>query len=941
MSESRFVGRTAQINQIEQHIVHCLSGQPRVLFVQGLAGIGKTRFLEEVKGIALHQGMEVYAGRCDETLTQPYAPFIALLPRFEYEGVLDKSDITLLHRFFGASVSVRPTPTLGEAKDDKIQLLIALAQGLIRLAHQQPMLIMVEDLHMADQLSVDALSYLAFALAEQRTVPLFLVGSYRPVAPKTSLGHVLSQLQPEAVVHDLELTGLEESETRELLQSLGVARPTQQMVSAVHNVTHGIPLFIEQAVHHAVSTGALYAQGGYLLVRQSAMKTWRLPQTISDVLADRIASLPDDCLDGLTLASLLGDSFSVDHLVLLGQDDLAMINATLEAGIEHGIVVRDHDHFRFAHTLIRHAFSMRLDSEQRQQTHLQIAQAFARLYRDNLGSHTLDIAHHLIEAGSLVEARMLNTYAKAAGDQAHALFAWSDSVRYYEAALRAAEALADSSLQEKAELYLHAGSAHYGNHDVGPALDRFAKATAYYRELEDVSGLAKSLIWLVRLHNMYRTSMGELSPHVEELETLIDADGAIDLSLRGYSMALLAQGFRHARQPERATQLAQNALATGHLVHDDRLCAQAANSLGLVYLSRLQVERAIASWQEALGFARAANDLTLQVLPLTNLPLALNLKGALEEGELTALEDANLTKTIQDWAEYSKVLSHLASVAVARGNFAAAEQYVGDAMVMMERSHYPWGGYRALHALAYALAIRGVWDEANQALDTVSAPGRVFVAPNRIIQVFVRIFRQLILGYRSQQLTEYVAPLHDELMAVVTNDTYALAPLCAMIELGELTLNPAVTEQPAEMLAQALDRGVVFSSGWCFLIPRVLGVAAVMHENWRQAERHFQHAMAIGSYVNAVPELARTYLDYARMMMIRPDRRERYGAAEFLERAKGMFHELNMLPHATLAFQYTELLFGARIWSENPDSILTEQIPKPPSINGTHSTGKI
>jgi hypothetical protein len=201
--------------------------------------------------------------------------------------------------------------------------------------------------------------------------------------------------------------------------------------------------------------------------------------------------------------------------------------------------------------------------------------------------------------------------------------------------------------------------------------------------------------------------------------------------------------------------------------------------------------------------------------------------------------------------------------------------------------------------------------------------------------VFVRVFRQLILAYQSQQLTEYIAPLHDELMQVSTHDTYSLAPLCAMIELGELTLNPAVTEWPAEMLTQALERGVVFSSGWCFLIPRVLGVAAVMHEDWEQAEHHFQHAMAIASYVNAVPELARTYLDYVRMLMVRPDRTEQHGAAEFLEQAKGMFHELNMLPHATLAFQFAETLFGARVFLEDSASVPTEQLSAFLSRNGT------
>ncbi len=200
---------------------------------------------------------------------------------------------------------------------------------------------------------------------------------------------------------------------------------------------------------------------------------------------------------------------------------------------------------------------------------------------------------------------------------------------------------------------------------------------------------------------------------------------------------------------------------------------------------------------------------------------------------------------------------------------------------------------------------------------------------------FVRVLRQLILGYGSKQLTEYMVPLHDELMEVATNNTYSLAPLCAMIELGELTLMPALTQRPAQMLEIAIERGVVFSSGWSFLIPRVLGVAAMMQEDWRQAEIHFQHAIAVAAYVNAVPELARTYLNYARLICLNPNTEDATPAAEFLEQARAMFHERNMLPHAQLAHEYAENLFGWQLSPEERDMHRNGEEPLPPSTNGT------
>lgn len=83
MSESRLIGRRSYLNSIQQEVDHCLRGRPRVLLIEGLAGIGKTCFLEEVEVAAEHQGLDVHSGYSDEILTQPYAPFAGLLSRLE------------------------------------------------------------------------------------------------------------------------------------------------------------------------------------------------------------------------------------------------------------------------------------------------------------------------------------------------------------------------------------------------------------------------------------------------------------------------------------------------------------------------------------------------------------------------------------------------------------------------------------------------------------------------------------------------------------------------------------------------------------------------------------------------------------------------------------------------------------------------------------------
>ena len=74
------------------------------------------------------------------------------------------------------------------------------------------------------------------------------------------------------------------------------------------------------------------------------------------------------------------------------------------------------------------------------------------------------------------------------------------------------------------------------------------------------------------------------------------------------------------------------------------------------------------------------------------------------------------------WSSYSLALSHLASVAVAKGDFDAAERWAHETMLMVSRSRYPFGGFRSLLALACARALRGAWAEAEDALDVLVEP---------------------------------------------------------------------------------------------------------------------------------------------------------------------------------------------------------------------------
>jgi len=127
--------------------------------------------------------------------------------------------------------------------------------------------------------------------------------------------------------------------------------------------------------------------------------------------------------------------------------------------------------------------------------------------------------------------------------------------------------------------------------------------------------------------------------------------------------------------------------------------------------------------------------------------------------------------------------------------------------------------------------------------------------------------------------------------------------LCALVELARLAGRPAIAELPIPALTRASGRGAVFSSGWVFLIPRVLGVAAAETGRWDIADTHFQSALDLALTAGAGPELGHTRLDYAEMLIARGRTDQRQRALELVVQAHRGFIELGMLPAAAHAEQ--------------------------------------
>jgi predicted ATPase len=360
----------------------------------------------------------------------------------------------LIRRDGSTAYPGHPTPP-AEAEWDQLQLFLAVSRWTITLAQRRPILFIVDDLHWADRSSLDLFGHLVFTVGDtavQERVPLLIIATYRPAEPDTHLAHLIARLERENICQTFILPGLDESEIHQLIQELGLKRPSHQLTATVTAATRGNPLFIQEVLHHLVKQDALQEHGGYLVTTIS-LADLQLPEHVMGALALRIRALSKGCRKVLRLASFLGESFALQVLHELSDSSEEELLGLLEEALRQRLLLSEGQAFQFAHPLIRHVLYQAPSPARRHRIHQQIAQTLQSLYADNLDAHILEIAHHLVRAGPVADTDTVVAYTRRAGDQAFAVFAWGEAAHYYEAALSAAESSSHFSLRDREELH--------------------------------------------------------------------------------------------------------------------------------------------------------------------------------------------------------------------------------------------------------------------------------------------------------------------------------------------------------------------------------------------------------------------------------------------------------------------------------------------------------
>ncbi len=355
--------------------------------------------------------------------------------------------------------------------------------------------------------------------------------------------------------------------------------------------------------------------------------------------------------------------------------------------------------------------------------------------------------------------------------------------------------------------------------------------------------------------------------------------------------------------------MARYGIEVGQTLDDWFLCARANFYLSLAHAQQLKLSAAIADYEQSRHYAQQAGDAYLESWPLPRMVAYYLMLGDFEAVQTVATEAHELAEKVTNWRDHSLTLSTLSALMLYTGVFDTTERYARESIGLASRYRFPFGGAFAALSLACSHALRGAWSAAESALDILLEPGRVFEQPNPLYTTMAQLYRQLMQTYTMTDMsTQAITPSWRDIPVPTACDINSLSLCCVLVELSVAHADATRAEQFLRVLTPLLNEGIVLAREWSFLLPRVVGLAATLNRQWTAAERHFQTAIIKATELGARPECARTYLDYAQMLMMRGEGTDNAYALELTHKGKLLCQELGMEPFVQRSSQLIETL---------------------------------
>ncbi|MBV9280261.1 MAG: hypothetical protein JOZ41_09290 [Chloroflexi bacterium] len=598
-----------------------------------------------------------------------------------------------------------------------------MSQALERLARPHPLILILDDLHWADEATFQLLHFL---LRQPSLSRVSLIGAYRveEVVRESPLARLVSSLGQgqgaPARGATLGLPPFERKDLSVLLEILLSGPCAPSLVESLYERSEGNPFFTKQMVSLLRQQERLeQGEAGWRIMQGAQVD---LPPAVRETVTRRLRHLTAQQREVLTFGAVLGREFPYAALeAMWGRDEAGLFSA-LDAAVEAQLIGETESGYSFHHPLLREAIYSQVPRARRPLVHGRAGLALETLYVRSPEEHAAELAHHFHLAGRIHPERAL-LYLTLAGDHAAAAYASREAAAYYHAALTyAQEPRATADLQVKLGNTL----THLSQYD--RALTLLEEAAAAYRQLGARADEGRAVAHIGRVHVDRGTAVEgteRVEGAVRSLEGAAPTEDAV--AALGRLHGILFHLYAMSDRPEQSSPAAEEEVGYARRLADDRAMASAELHRGMALLI-------VGRQREAL---RAMEDIAPLVEKVGNLDLQAQLSLCLGQAYLTGGEvgrskphverDLQLARMRRGPDQIAFYMSNLCEVLHLAGDWRLARELGLQALDLVRSEGRSWyAAYPPLQLGRLAL-YEGAWQDAAQRFAealAIAEPGR-------------------------------------------------------------------------------------------------------------------------------------------------------------------------------------------------------------------------
>ena len=554
-----FVGRTHERARLDEAWRRTCRGHINVLLVGGEPGAGKSRLTAEFARDVQETGATLLYGACEDGLAVPYQPFVEALRQLLATAARPRlgahpEELARLVPEISQRLPGLPEPVSSDPDTERYQLFNAMVDCITDVAADDPVLLVLDDLHWATKPTLQMLRHL---VRSNIPSPVLVLLTFRDTEIDASnpLGEALAEFQQSSTAERVTLAGLDTAAIREYLDQIAgyeLDERADRLAERLHQETNGNPFFVREVLLHLVESGHLYLQDGLWNIDAGFLTV--VPLGARDVIARRLARLPENTQTLLSRAAVIGIDFGMQVLQeVTGLEEDALLDGLELAATARLVDEVGLDQYRFTHALVRSALLDAISGSRRARIHRKIAETLERRAAIEFDL-VEELAEHWAAAGDTGDPVKALMYTRLAAQRAAEQLAYDEAVALLMRALDIGRAN-NISETEEAELLGKLGAAQQSAGD--PAhRETLLDAGRLARRLGDTPLLVRSVLDNARTAAVLDVD----SDRVELLEAALAATVGTEDPQRARLLANLSFELSFTHDRDRVVRLSDEAL---------------------------------------------------------------------------------------------------------------------------------------------------------------------------------------------------------------------------------------------------------------------------------------------------------------------------------------------------------------------------------------------